>query len=95
MNHIYGDLDWPELKIIDIYVHRLRRKIRAAIGESIYIRNLRGQGFCLDDPEYPARESLSIRSDIVFDPVSTDIPPDCRQVRRFGRHLSLGSATLL
>jgi two-component system cell cycle response regulator CtrA len=50
MNHLYGGRDEPELKIIDVYVCTLRKKLTAATGGENYIETVWGRGYVLRDP---------------------------------------------
>jgi len=51
LNHLYGGMDEPELKIIDVFVCKLRKKIATATGGSHYIETVWGRGYVLRDPE--------------------------------------------
>jgi two-component system cell cycle response regulator CtrA len=55
LNHLYGGMDEPELKIIDVFVCKLRKKLMAATGGENYIETVWGRGYVLRDP--PARDS--------------------------------------
>ena len=50
LNHLYGGMDEPELKIIDVFVCKLRKKIATATGGSHYIETVWGRGYVLRDP---------------------------------------------
>ena len=50
LNHLYGGMDEPELKIIDVFVCKLRKKLTAATGGSNYIETVWGRGYVLRDP---------------------------------------------
>jgi two-component system cell cycle response regulator CtrA len=50
LNHLYGGLDEPELKIIDVFVCKLRKKLAAATGGDNYIETVWGRGYVLRDP---------------------------------------------
>ena len=50
LNHLYGGMDEPELKIIDVFICKLRKKLKAAAGHH-YIETVWGRGYMLDDPE--------------------------------------------
>jgi two-component system cell cycle response regulator CtrA len=50
LNHLYGGIDEPELKIIDVFVCKLRKKLSAATGGSNYIETVWGRGYVLRDP---------------------------------------------
>jgi len=50
LNHLYGGMDEPELKIIDVFVCKLRKKLTAATGGESYIETVWGRGYVLRDP---------------------------------------------
>ena len=50
LNHLYGGMDEPELKIIDVFVCKLRKKLAAATGGLNYIETVWGRGYVLRDP---------------------------------------------
>jgi two-component system cell cycle response regulator CtrA len=50
LNHLYGGMDEPELKIIDVFVCKLRHKLKAATGGDSYIETVWGRGYVLRDP---------------------------------------------
>ncbi len=50
LNHLYGGIDEPELKIIDVFICKLRKKIQEAAGGDNYIETLWGRGYMLVDP---------------------------------------------
>lgn len=50
LNHLYGGIDEPELKIIDVFVCKLRKKIADAADGQNYIETLWGRGYVLKDP---------------------------------------------
>src|SRR6516162_8351529 len=50
LNHLYGGMDEPELKIIDVFVCKLRKKLAHATGGSHYIETVWGRGYMLRDP---------------------------------------------
>lgn len=58
LNHLYGGMDAPELKIIDVFVCKLRKKLAAATGGDNYIETVWGRGYVLKDPP-PAEEKAS------------------------------------
>ena len=51
LNHLYGGLDEPELKIIDVFICKLRKKLSTATGGENYIQTVWGRGYVLRDPE--------------------------------------------
>lgn len=50
LNHLYGGMDEPELKIIDVFVCKLRKKLTAATSGENYIETVWGRGYVLRDP---------------------------------------------
>lgn len=50
LNHLYGGMDEPELKIIDVFICKLRKKLAAATGGDNYIETVWGRGYVLRDP---------------------------------------------
>jgi two-component system cell cycle response regulator CtrA len=51
LNHLYGGMDEPELKIIDVFICKLRKKLAAATGGEHYIETVWGRGYVLRNPE--------------------------------------------
>ncbi|KAA9009080.1 response regulator transcription factor CtrA [Histidinibacterium aquaticum] len=51
LNHLYGGMDEPELKIIDVFICKLRKKLSEANGGENHIETVWGRGYVLRDPE--------------------------------------------
>jgi two-component system cell cycle response regulator CtrA len=51
LNHLYGGMDEPELKIIDVFICKLRKKLDAASGGQNFIETVWGRGYVLREPE--------------------------------------------
>ena len=51
LNHLYGGIDEPELKIIDVFICKLRKKLATAAGGENYIETVWGRGYVLKDPD--------------------------------------------
>ena len=51
LNHLYGGMDEPEVKIIDVFICKLRKKIADMTDGSNYIETVWGRGYVLRDPE--------------------------------------------
>jgi len=51
LNHLYGGMDEPEVKIIDVFICKLRKKIQDAAGGDNYIETVWGRGYVLRDPQ--------------------------------------------
>jgi two-component system cell cycle response regulator CtrA len=49
LNHLYGGMDEPELKIIDVFVCKLRKKLATASGGNNFIETVWGRGYVLRD----------------------------------------------
>ena len=65
LNHLYGGMDEPELKIIDVFVCKLRKKLVQATGGSHYIETIWGRGYVLRDPTpLPGPAAASASADI-------------------------------
>jgi two-component system cell cycle response regulator CtrA len=63
LNHLYGGMDEPELKIIDVFICKLRKKLYEATGGDNHIETVWGRGYVLRDPEPMAQhetEKLAI-----------------------------------
>jgi two-component system cell cycle response regulator CtrA len=51
LNHLYGGIDEPELKIIDVFICKLRKKLTQASQGENYIETVWGRGYVLREPE--------------------------------------------
>ena len=59
LNHLYGGMDEPELKIIDVFICKLRKKLAEATGGDNYIETVWGRGYVLRDPAIAAQPRLA------------------------------------
>ena len=50
LNHLYGGMDEPELKIIDVFTCKLRKKLASASNGKNYIETVWGRGYVLCEP---------------------------------------------
>ena len=57
LNHLYGGIDEPEVKIIDVFMCKLRKKLAGASGGKNYIETVWGRGYVL---RHPAEEAVKI-----------------------------------
>jgi two-component system cell cycle response regulator CtrA len=55
LNHLYGGIDEPELKIIDVFICKIRKKLSTASGGQNYIETVWGRGYVLRDPEVSSK----------------------------------------
>ena len=60
LNHLYGGMDEPELKIIDVFICKLRKKLTEALGGENYIETVWGRGYVLRDPGPAQEERLAL-----------------------------------
>lgn len=61
LNHLYGGMDEPELKIIDVFICKLRKKLSEATSGESYIETVWGRGYVLRDPQpVEATERLAV-----------------------------------
>ncbi len=51
LNHLYGGIDEPDLKIIDVFICKLRKKLADSTGGINYIETVWGRGYILRDEE--------------------------------------------
>ena len=61
LNHLYGGMDEPELKIIDVFICKLRKKLAEATGGQNYIETVWGRGYVLREPQ-PGEETRLVAS---------------------------------
>jgi len=51
LNHLYGGMDEPEVKIIDVFICKLRKKLAEATEGGNLIETVWGRGYVLRDPQ--------------------------------------------
>jgi len=56
LNHLYGGMDEPELKIIDVFICKVRKKLSAATGGENYIETVWGRGYVLRESDEAVAE---------------------------------------
>jgi two-component system cell cycle response regulator CtrA len=56
LNHLYDGKNEPRLKIIDVFICKLRKKLSQATGGEQYIDTIWGRGYRLRDPEAATQE---------------------------------------
>jgi two-component system cell cycle response regulator CtrA len=59
LNHLYGGMDEPELKIIDVFICKLRKKLAEATGGQNYIETVWGRGYVLREPTPEEQSKLA------------------------------------
>jgi len=50
LNHLYGGMDEPEPKIIDVFICKLRKKLAGASGGNEFIETVWARGYVLSEP---------------------------------------------
>ena len=60
LNHLYGGMDEPELKIIDVFICKLRKKLSEATGGDNYIETVWGRGYVLREPSADAPRKIAV-----------------------------------
>ena len=50
LNHLYGGIDEPDMKIVDVFICKLRKKLADASGGQNYIQTIWGRGYTLREP---------------------------------------------
>ena len=55
LNHLYGGMDEPELKIIDVFICKLRKKLSNASGGQNWIETVWGRGYVVRDPSFETK----------------------------------------
>ncbi len=59
LNHLYGGIDEPELKIIDVFICKLRKKLATASEGQNYIETVWGRGYVLRNPAEEEQEAAA------------------------------------
>ena len=59
LNHLYGGMDEPELKIIDVFICKLRKKLANASQGRNYIETVWGRGYVLREPNEAEERSIA------------------------------------
>jgi two-component system cell cycle response regulator CtrA len=59
LNHLYGEMDEPEAKIIDVFVCKLRKKLSAYTNGKNYIETVWGQGYLIRGAEKAIAERVA------------------------------------
>ncbi|WP_343527790.1 response regulator transcription factor [Sphingomonas sp.] len=60
LNHLYGGMDEPELKIIDVFICKLRKKLSLACEGENYIETVWGRGYVLREPDEGDMEQAAV-----------------------------------
>ena len=66
LNHLYSSMDEPEIKIIDVFVCKLRGKLKQASGGVDYIETVWGSGYMLKD--YDSADKNLVENNLEAEP---------------------------
>jgi two-component system cell cycle response regulator CtrA len=58
LSHLYGGMDEPEMKIVDVFICKLRKKLAGASGGKDYIETVWGRGYVMREPSEDAASVL-------------------------------------
>jgi two-component system cell cycle response regulator CtrA len=50
LNHLYGGMDEPDAKIVDVFICKMRKKLTNALGGKNFIETIWGRGYVLREP---------------------------------------------
>ena len=59
LNHLYGDMDEPDAKIIDVFICKLRKKLAGASGGNEFIETLWSRGYTLSEFDHGSAHRLN------------------------------------
>jgi two-component system, cell cycle response regulator CtrA len=62
LKRLYSGMDAPELKVIDVFICKLRRKLKMATGGEHYIETVWDRGYVLRDPAATQLDRVETRS---------------------------------
>ena len=57
LNHLYGGMDEPEMKIIDVFLFRIRNKMAKLAPNKEYIQTVWGRGYILKETEIALKKA--------------------------------------
>lgn len=93
MGHLYGGRDEPEMKIVDVFICKLRKKLTAANAHPI--ETVWGRGYVLRDPDSKTAMSMAAEmADLSDDPPSGFVPNIGGRGKRPGRILAVTGAAV-
>src|SRR5271168_523553 len=73
LNHLYGGIDEPELKIIDVFICKLRKKLSDVLDGENYIETVWGRGYVLRDMTEDTNKELPKPNVIVSGKVASQM----------------------
>lgn len=72
LTHLYGGMDEPERKIVDVFICKLRKKLAAMNGHPI--ETVWGRGYVLRDPDSKSASMAAEVADLADDPPTGYVP---------------------
>jgi two-component system cell cycle response regulator CtrA len=73
LNHLYGGMDEPEMKIIDVFICKLRRKLQLAGADNL-IGTVWGRGYVLREPANHERDEPALPPRPLIDSLAASQP---------------------
>jgi DNA-binding winged helix-turn-helix (wHTH) protein len=64
LNHLYGGIDEPEMKIIDVFVCKLRKKL-SQLGEKNIISTVWGRGYSISEKLFKTGGCYALDEDLI------------------------------
>ena len=74
LNHLYGGMDEPEVKIIDVFICKLRKKLAQAGAEHV-IGTVWGRGYMMRDPAAPRSAAAATAAAAKLHPAAIPTSP--------------------
>ena len=83
LNNLYGaSMDEPDMKIIDVFVCKLRKKIAKVLNQDNYIKTVWGRGYVLEDPTAEEKRVHANTSVASKDSIDTTYEPFYNNVNK-------------
>ena len=79
LNHLYGGMDEPELKIIDVFICKLRKKLANASEGRNFIETVWGRGYVLREPHERRRTHPRLNFRVYCEPEGSLLPTGPRR----------------
>src|SRR5207249_8682303 len=64
LSNLYGGMDEPEMKIIDVFICKLRKKLASASGGKDFIETVWGRGYVLREGSPPMNDDEELHARI-------------------------------
>lgn len=60
LNHLYNGIDEPEIKVVDVFICKIRKKLQDATGNGRLVETVWGRGYVMKDETFDAHKSQAI-----------------------------------